>query len=211
MISVIWSVCWMEWKVVFEVQRGESVVINKMDARSWVAASGHCARMKFLRFLPSHAGRSFGVRALAIGSTFPITTRVFSLLLHPSAPNSWTCTHLTTTSDKKQVFRFLVYRKSRKWFGSVHLSCSLPQEGFTRVYLFHSFHGGRWGLSWPQHPQELPVHGFHLQNARPVIISAYNRTCQKTLAPPFIYLPILHHIANGNSSRGAFYLSIKAT
>lgn len=29
----------MERKIVFEVQRGESVVINKMDAKSRVAAS----------------------------------------------------------------------------------------------------------------------------------------------------------------------------
>lgn len=178
----------MERKIVFEVQRGESVVINKMDASPWVAASWHCTKMKCLRFLPPCAGRSFGVRALAIGSTFPLTTRVFSLLLHPSAPNSWMCTSLTTTSNKKQVFRFSVYRKSRNWIGHVYVSCSLPQEGFTSIFLFHSFHEGV--VLRPQ----LAVTGFHLPNARPVIISAYNRTHQKTLAPPFIHLPILHHM-----------------
>lgn len=138
--------------------------------------------MKCLRFLPSCAGRSFGVRALAIGSTFPLTTRVFSLLLHPSALNSLTCTSLTTTSNKKSKRSASLYRKSRKWFGSFYASCSVPQGGFTSVYLFHCFHEG--GVLRPQ----LAVHGFHLANARPVIISAY-----KTLAPPFIYLPILHH------------------
>lgn len=132
--------------------------------------------------------RSFGVRALAIGSTFPLTTRVFSLLLHPSAPNSWMCTSLTTTSNKKQVFRFSVYRKSRNWIGRVYVSCSLPQEGLTSIVLFHSFHEGV--VLRPQ----LAVTGFHLPNARPVIISAYNRTHQKTLAPPVIHLPILHHM-----------------
>lgn len=150
----------MERNIVFEVQRGESVVINKMDARSWVAASWHCTKMKCLRFLPSCAGRSFGVRALAIASTFPLTTHVFSLLLHPSAPNSWTCTRLTTTSNKKQVFRFSVYRKSTKcksrtWFGSVYVSCSLPQEGDQNslasqasICFIAFMTGGCWGLSW---------------------------------------------------------------
>lgn len=194
MISVIWNVCWMERKIVFEVQRGESVVINKMDAKSRVAASWHCTKMKCLKFLPSCAGGSLGVRTLAIGSTFPLTTCFFSLLLHPSAPNSWTCTSLTTTSNKKQVFRFSVYRRSKKMVWSCLCVLQPAARGrskyfsFTSVYFFHSFHEG--GVLRPQ----LAVRGFRLPNARPVIISAYNRTHQKTLAPPFIYLPILHHL-----------------
>lgn len=117
MMSVIWSVRWLERKIVFEVQRGESVLINKMDARSWVAASWHCTKMKCLRFLPSCGGRSFGVRALAIGSTFPLTTQVFSLLLHPSALNSWTCTSLTATSNKKASVPLFGLQKVYKMVG----------------------------------------------------------------------------------------------
>lgn len=145
----------MERKIVFEVQRGESVVINKMDAKSRVAASWHCTKMKCLKFLPSCAGGSLGVRTLAIGSTFPLTTCFFSLLLHPSAPNSWTCTSLTTTSNKKQVFRFSVYRRSKKWFGAVYVSFSLPQEGDQNtlasqasIFFIPFMKGGCWGLSW---------------------------------------------------------------
>lgn len=39
----------------------------------------------------------------------------------------------------------------------------------------------------------MVVHGFHLPNARPAITSAYNGTRQKSLAPPFIHLHILHN------------------
>lgn len=52
------------------------------------------------------------------------------------------------------------------------------------IYLFRSFHEVM--------SSQMAVHGFHLPNARPVIASAYNRTRQKSLAHPFIHLPILH-------------------
>lgn len=89
MILVIWSICLMGRKIVFELRRGESAVVNKMNAGlhpdvvQW---------WKCLRFLPPAGGRSFWVHSLAFGSPYPLTTRLFSLLLRPSAPNSWTFT-----------------------------------------------------------------------------------------------------------------------
>lgn len=134
----------IDWliEIDFAVHCGESLVVNKMDARSSVAASWHCTKIKCLRFLQFCAVRSFRVCASTIGSRFPLTTRNFFLVLHPSAPNSWMCTSLTTASNKIQAFHFSVFRKSRKWFGGV---CVLQPatrgqskySSFTSVYLFH--------------------------------------------------------------------------
>lgn len=56
MISVICSICQMGRKIGFELQRGESVVVNKRNAglHPDIAQGWKC-----LWFLPPAAGRSF--------------------------------------------------------------------------------------------------------------------------------------------------------
>lgn len=128
MISVICSICQMGRKIGFELRRGESVVVNKRNAG---LHPDMVQRWKRLWFLPPAAGRSFWVHSLAFGSPYPLTTRLFSLLLRPSAPNSWTSTGLTTTP--KEVLLFSGYTKSGD--GTSFGPATLPPEGDQILWL----------------------------------------------------------------------------
>lgn len=59
---------------------------------------------------------------------------------------------------------------------------------------------------------EVAVHKPHLQNAMPVIASAYNRKCQSSLAPPLALLHIFHNQGHwiGTEAKRSF-LSLNKT